>query len=275
MIELRHVTKAFNGRMAVDDISFNISEGQIFGFLGPSGSGKSTTINILTGQLTQDSGQAWVLGKDTRQIGSDDLLDIGIMSDTIGFYERLSIYKNLLFFAKFHHVSTDYLDQLLRRLDLFDDKNKKAIDLSTGMKQRLLLIQAVLHTPKLLFLDEPTSGLDPTLSREVHRLLLELKNKGVTIFLTTHDMTEATEICDEIALLYQGKIIEAGAPQAVIDKYSDKGKVVIRFENGKSITVPQEETAHYLAQHISSIHTSEATLASIFIQLTGEKFEND
>ncbi|MCJ1970630.1 ABC transporter ATP-binding protein [Lactococcus carnosus] len=275
MIELRHVTKAFNGRMAVDDISFTISEGQIFGFLGPSGSGKSTTINILTGQLTQDSGQAWVLGKDSRQIGSDDLLDIGIMSDTIGFYERLSIYKNLLFFAKFHHVSTDYLDQLLRRLDLFDDKNKKAIDLSTGMKQRLLLIQAVLHTPKLLFLDEPTSGLDPTLSREVHRLLLELKNKGVTIFLTTHDMTEATEICDEIALLYQGKIIEAGAPQAVIDKYSDKGKVVIRFENGKSITVPQEETANYLAQHISSIHTSEATLASIFIQLTGEKFEND
>ena len=275
MIELRHVTKAFNGRMAVDDISFNISQGQIFGFLGPSGSGKSTTINILTGQLTQDSGQAWVLGKDTRQIGSDDLLDIGIMSDTIGFYERLSIYKNLLFFAKFHHVSTDYLDQLLRRLDLFDDKNKKAIDLSTGMKQRLLLIQAVLHTPKLLFFDEPTSGLDPTLSREVHRLLLELKNKGVTIFLTTHDMTEATEICDEIALLYQGKIIEAGAPQAVIDKYSDKGKVVIRFENGKSITVPQEETANYLAQHISSIHTSEATLASIFIQLTGEKFEND
>ncbi|MCJ1987547.1 ABC transporter ATP-binding protein [Lactococcus carnosus] len=275
MIELRHVTKAFNGRMAVDDISFTISEGQIFGFLGPSGSGKSTTINILTGQLTQDSGQAWVLGKDSRQIGSDDLLDIGIMSDTIGFYERLSIYKNLLFFAKFYHVSTDYLDQLLRRLDLFDDKNKKAIDLSTGMKQRLLLIQAVLHTPKLLFLDEPTSGLDPTLSREVHRLLLELKNKGVTIFLTTHDMTEATEICDEIALLHQGKIIEAGAPQAVIDKYSDKGKVVIRFQNGKSITVPQEETANYLAQHISSIHTSEATLASIFIQLTGEKFEND
>ncbi|MCJ1989602.1 ABC transporter ATP-binding protein [Lactococcus piscium] len=275
MIELRHVTKAFNGRMAVEDISFTISQGQIFGFLGPSGSGKSTTINILTGQLTQDSGQAWVLGKDTRQIGSDDLLDIGIMSDTIGFYERLSIYKNLLFFAKFYHVSTDYLDQLLRRLDLFDDKNKKAIDLSTGMKQRLLLIQAVLHTPKLLFLDEPTSGLDPTLSREVHRLLLELKNKGVTIFLTTHDMTEATEICDEIALLHQGKIIEAGAPQAVIDKYSDKGKVVIRFQNGKSITVPQEETANYLAQHISSIHTSEATLASIFIQLTGEKFEND
>ena len=275
MIELKHVTKAFNSRMAVEDISFTISQGQIFGFLGPSGSGKSTTINILTGQLTQDSGQAWVFGKDTRQIGSDDLLDIGIMSDTIGFYERLSIYKNLLFFAKFHHVSTDYLDQLLRRLDLFDDKNKKAIDLSTGMKQRLLLIQAVLHTPKLLFLDEPTSGLDPTLSREVHRLLLELKNKGVTIFLTTHDMTEATEICDEIALLYQGKIIEAGAPQAVIDKYSDKGKVVIRFENGKSITVPQEETANYLAQHISSIHTSEATLASIFIQLTGEKFEND
>ncbi len=275
MMRFKNVTKSFSGRIAIDHISFAIPKGQIFGFLGPSGSGKTTTINILTGQLAQDSGEATILGKDTRELTADDLLNIGIMSDTIGVYERLSIYQNLLFFAKFHGISTDYLDHLLKALDLFDDKDKKALDLSTGMKQRLLLIQAVLHTPKLLFLDEPTSGMDPTLSQEVHRLLVSLKEKGVTIFLTTHDMQEATELCDEIALLYKGKIIEQGAPQDVIDKYSDKDKVVIRFQNGKSITVPKEETVNYLEQHILSIHTMEASLFSIFISLTGENFEHD
>lgn len=275
MMRFKNVTKSFSGRIAIDHISFAIPKGQIFGFLGPSGSGKTTTINILTGQLAQDSGEATILGKDTRELTADDLLNIGIMSDTIGVYERLSIYQNLLFFAKFHGISTDYLDHLLKALDLFDDKDKKALDLSTGMKQRLLLIQAVLHTPKLLFLDEPTSGMDPTLSQEVHRLLVSLKEKGVTIFLTTHDMQEATELCDEIALLYKGKIIEQGAPQDVIDKYSDKDKVVIRFQNGKSITVPKEETVNYLEQHILSIHTMEASLSSIFISLTGENFEHD
>ncbi|HCN74540.1 ABC transporter ATP-binding protein [Pseudolactococcus plantarum] len=275
MMRFKNVTKSFSGRIAIHHISFAIPKGQIFGFLGPSGSGKTTTINILTGQLAQDSGEATILGKDTRELTADDLLNIGIMSDTIGVYERLSIYQNLLFFAKFHGISTDYLDHLLKALDLFDDKDKKALDLSTGMKQRLLLIQAVLHTPKLLFLDEPTSGMDPTLSQEVHRLLVSLKEKGVTIFLTTHDMQEATELCDEIALLYKGKIIEQGAPQDVIDKYSDKDKVVIRFQNGKSITVPKEETVNYLEQHILSIHTMEASLFSIFISLTGENFEHD
>ena len=124
MIILKNIKKKFGNQIALDDISFSIEKGEIFGFLGPSGSGKSTTINLLTGQLKQDSGEAQVLGKDTNNISSDDLLNFGIMTDTIGFYERLSIYKNLLFFAKFHNVSVDYLDQLLKDLDLFKDKNK-------------------------------------------------------------------------------------------------------------------------------------------------------
>ena len=274
MIELKHVTKKFNGKVALSDISFSVSEGEIFGFLGPSGAGKTTTINILTGQLVQDSGQAFILGKDAKDISADDLLNIGFMSDTVGFYEKMSLYKNLEFFAKFHNVSTEVLDHLLRELDLYQDKDKKAENLSTGMKQRLFLIRAILHTPKILFLDEPTSGLDPTLSQKVHRILFSLKEKGVTIFLTTHDMNEATKICDNIALLYQGNIIEYGAPQSIIDKYSDENKVVIRFQNGKEITVPKEEVANYLGQYVVSIHTMESSLESIFIQLTGKAFKN-
>lgn len=273
MIELKHVTKKFNGKVALSDISFSVSEGEIFGFLGPSGAGKTTTINILTGQLVQDSGQAFILGKDAKDISADDLLNIGFMSDTVGFYEKMSLYKNLEFFAKFHNVSTEVLDHLLRELDLYQDKDKKAENLSTGMKQRLFLIRAILHTPKILFLDEPTSGLDPTLSQKVHRILFSLKEKGVTIFLTTHDMNEATKICDNIALLYQGNIIEYGAPQSIIDKYSDENKVVIRFQNGKEITVPKEEVANYLGEFITSIHSLETSLESIFIQLTGKKEE--
>ncbi len=275
MIELKHVTKKFNGKVALSDISFSVSEGEIFGFLGPSGAGKTTTINILTGQLVQDSGQAFILGKDAKDISADDLLNIGFMSDTVGFYEKMSLYKNLEFFAKFHNVSTEVLDHLLRELDLYQDKDKKAENLSTGMKQRLFLIRAILHTPKILFLDEPTSGLDPTLSQKVHRILFSLKDKGVTIFLTTHDMNEATKICDNIALLYQGNIIEYGAPQSIIDKYSDENKVVIRFQNGKEITVPKEEVANYLGQYVVSIHTMESSLESIFVQLTGKAFKNE
>ena len=274
MIELKHVTKKFNGKVALSDISFSVSEGEIFGFLGPSGAGKTTTINILTGQLVQDNGQAFILGKNAKDISADDLLNIGFMSDTVGFYEKMSLYKNLEFFARFHHVSTEVLDDLLKALDLYQDKDKKAENLSTGMKQRLFLIRAILHTPKILFLDEPTSGLDPTLSQKVHDILFDLKEKGVTIFLTTHDMNEATKICDNIALLYQGNIIEYGAPQAIIDKYSDENKVVIRFQNGKEITVPKEEVANYLGQYVVSIHTMESSLESIFIQLTGKAFKN-
>lgn len=137
------------------------------------------------------------------------------------------------------------------------------------------LIRAILHTPKILFLDEPTSGLDPTLSKKVHDILFALKEKGVTIFLTTHDMNEATKLCDNIALLYQGNIIEYGAPQSIIDKYSDENKVVIRFQNGKEITVSKEEVGNYLGQYVVSIHTMESSLESIFVQLTGKEFKNE
>lgn len=275
MIKFKNITKEFKEKKALSNVSFNVNEGDIFGFLGPSGSGKTTTINILTGQILQDSGQAFILGKNSTDISSDDLLSIGIMSDTVGFYEKMSLYKNLEFFAKFHNIPNEIIDDLLKKLDLFEDKEKKAENLSTGMKQRMLLIRAILHTPKILFLDEPTSGLDPTLSLKVHQILFHLKNKGVTIFLTTHDMNEATKLCDNIALLYQGEIIEYGAPKDIINKYADDNKVVITFQNGKEITIPKEETANYLGESITSIHSLETSLESIFIQLTGKRRKND
>ena len=270
-ILISNLTKKFKDKTALKEISFSISSGEIFGFLGPSGAGKTTTINILTGQLPPDGGEVKILGKDCIQLTSDDFLKLGIMSDNVGFYDRLSLYDNLLFFAKFHNVEIAYLDHLLKRLKLYDDRFNKAEKLSTGMKQRMLLIRAILHSPKVIFLDEPTSGMDPTLSQIVHELLLEIKNSGATIFLTTHNMDEATQLCDSIALLHEGKIVEQGSPREIIDKYSQTDKVKISYFDGREIIVPKEEAYKYLGENTKTINTLETSLESIFIQLTGDK----
>lgn len=270
-ILISNLTKKFKDKTALKEISFSISSGEIFGFLGPSGTGKTTTINILTGQLPPDGGEVKILGKDCIQLTSDDFLKLGIMSDNVGFYDRLSLYDNLLFFAKFHNVEIAYLDHLLKRLKLYDDRFNKAEKLSTGMKQRMLLIRAILHSPKVIFLDEPTSGMDPTLSQIVHELLLEIKNSGATIFLTTHNMDEATKLCDSIALLHEGKIVEQGSPREIIDKYSQTDKVKISYFDGREIIVPKEEAYKYLGENTKTINTLETSLESIFIQLTGDK----
>ena len=270
-ILISNLTKKFKDKTALKEISFSISSGEIFGFLGPSGAGKTTTINILTGQLPPDGGEVKILGKDCTQLTSDDFLKLGILSDNVGFYDRLSLYDNLLFFAKFHNVEISYLDHLLKRLKLYDDRFNKAEKLSTGMKQRMLLIRAILHSPKVIFLDEPTSGMDPTLSQIVHELLLEIKNSGATIFLTTHNMDEATKLCDSIALLHEGKIVEQGSPRKIIDKYSQTDKVKISYFDGREIIVPKEEAYKYLGENTKTINTLETSLESIFIQLTGDK----
>lgn len=270
-ILISNLTKKFKDKTALKEISFSISSGEIFGFLGPSGAGKTTTINILTGQLPPDEGEVKILGKDCAQLTSDDFLELGIISDNVGFYDRLSLYDNLLFFAKFHSVEIAYLDHLLKRLKLYDDRFNKAEKLSTGMKQRMLLIRAILHSPKVIFLDEPTSGMDPTLSQIVHELLLEIKNSGATIFLTTHNMDEATKLCDSIALLHEGKIVEQGSPREIIDKYSQTDKVKISYFDGREIIVPKEEAYKYLGENTKTINTLETSLESIFIQLTGDK----
>lgn len=270
-IVISNLRKNFKGKIALQDINLSINSGEIFGFLGPSGAGKTTTINILTGQLSPDEGTAKILGEDCTQLTSDKFLELGIMSDNVGFYDRLSLYDNLIFFAKFHNVEMSYLDSLLKRLKLYDDRFKKAEKLSTGMKQRMLLIRAILHSPQLIFLDEPTSGMDPTLSQVVHDLLLEIKEAGTTIFLTTHNMEEATKLCDSIALLHKGKIIESGSPHDIIDKYSQTDKVKVTYFDGKEIIVPKGEVSKYLGKNVKMINSLETNLESIFIQLTGER----
>lgn len=267
----KNIVKTFGTKNALNKINFEIKEGEIFGFLGPSGSGKTTMINILTGQLLQDGGNSQLLGKDSYSLNSTDLEKIGIVSDKSGFYEKLSLEKNLLLYAKLYGVNLNRVDELLNKVGLLESKSVLAEQLSTGMKQRMLLARALINQPKILFLDEPTSGLDPTTSKSIHELLVDLKENGTTIFLTTHDMNEATLLCDNLALLNKGKLIEQGNPADIIQKYNTNKRIKIIYKNREERIFDFSELTKLNIDDIISIHSCEPTLGEIFIELTGEK----
>ena len=267
----KNIVKTFGTKIALNKINFEIKEGEIFGFLGPSGSGKTTMINILTGQLVQDGGNSQLLGKDSYSLNSTDLEKIGIVSDKSGFYEKLSLEKNLLLYAKLYGVNLNRVDELLNKVGLLESKSILAEQLSTGMKQRMLLARALINQPKILFLDEPTSGLDPTTSKSIHELLVDLKGNGTTIFLTTHDMNEATLLCDNLALLNKGKLIEQGNPADIIQKYNTNKRIKIIYKNREERIFDFSELTKLNIDDIISIHSCEPTLEEIFIELTGEK----
>lgn len=271
MVVARKIVKTFGRKRALNSINFEIREGEIFGFLGPSGSGKTTMINILTGQLLPDSGITQLLGKDSQDLHPTDLEKIGIVSDQSGFYEKLSLEKNLLLYAKLYGVNLNRVDELLDKVGLLASKKVLAEQLSTGMKQRMLLARALINQPKILFLDEPTSGLDPTTSKSIHELLVQLKESGATIFLTTHDMNEATLLCDHLALLNKGKLIEQGSPADIIQKYNTNKRIKVIYNNRQERIFDFSELSTLATNDIISIHSCEPTLEEIFIRLTGEK----
>ena len=274
MIIVKNVTKKFGQKVALEEISFEVKKGEIFGFLGPSGSGKTTMIKILTGQLNADSGQTELLGKVSEKLTPADLEQIGLVSDTSGFYEKLSLYKNLQAYAKLYGKPNSRVDEVLKQVDLYDSKNLAAEKLSTGMKQRMFLARALINKPQVLFLDEPTSGLDPTTSKKIHELLLELKEAGTTIFLTTHDMNEATLLCDRLSLLNRAHLIEYGTPSSIIQKYNHEKKVQLTFLDETKTQITFEELGQTDLAQVVAIHSCEPTLEEIFIQLTGEKLND-
>ncbi|MDQ0362135.1 ABC transporter ATP-binding protein [Breznakia pachnodae] len=275
ILELNHIEKVFGSTTALKDISFSIKQGEIFGFLGPSGAGKTTTIKILTGQLNPTSGDAAVLGKDSKQIDEEIYEQIGIVTDTSGVYERLSVYDNLKVYADILSVDYKRIDDLLLRVGLEKQKKQKAGKLSKGQKQRLVLCRAILHSPKLLFLDEPTSGLDPTTANQIQNLFLELKEQGMSIFLTTHNMEEATKLCDAVALLDQGKVIEYGVPKDICLRHNDSKRYKLILSSQEELTMDhspqniQKIQELMMNNEVEAIHSCEPTLEDVFIKVTG------
>ena len=210
MIEMRHVHKSFGGHTVLDDVSFTVDDQRIFGLLGPSGAGKTTIINILTGQLKSDAG--------AHGMGAAPF-DVGLMLDEHGLYVRLTCKENLAVFATIYGLDKSASMEALRSVGLEEAANKPVRQLSSGMRQRLALARAILHHPKVLFLDEPTSGLDPSTARGIHQLILAQRDRGATIFLTTHNMDEAVDLCDEVALLNHGQIVEHGTPADICQRH--------------------------------------------------------
>ena len=272
VIKADNLGKSFGSFKAISSLTFEVNKGEILGFLGPSGSGNTTTINILTGQLTPDQGQSSILGKSSTNLNEEDLTNIGLITENSGYYEKLSLYDNLLFFAKLYDVPQGDLDDLMKRVGLYDRRKTLAEKLSTGMKQRMLLVRAIINKPQVLFLDEPTSGLDPSTSQSIHELIKELQAEGTTIFLTTHDMHEATILCDKIVLLNKGQIVEAGTPSDLIQKYNTDKRVKITYQSGKEDYLSFSELGQVSqTDDILTIHSCEPTLEDVFIQLTGGK----
>ena len=272
VIKADNLGKSFGSFKAIRSLTFDVNKGEILGFLGPSGSGKTTTINILTGQLTPDQGQSSILGKSSTNLNEEDLANIGLITENSGYYEKLSLYDNLLFFAKLYDVPQGDLDNLMKRVGLYDRRKSLAEKLSTGMKQRMLLVRAIINKPQVLFLDEPTSGLDPSTSQSIHELIKELQSEGTTIFLTTHDMHEATILCDKIVLLNKGQIVEAGTPSNLIQKYNTAKRVKITYQSGEENYLSFSELGQVSqTDDILTIHSCEPTLEDVFIQLTGGK----
>jgi ABC-2 type transport system ATP-binding protein len=274
---INQISKSFGQREVLKKISFTVTSGEIFGLLGPSGAGKTTLIKILTGQLSY-SGIAEIMGKSCNKLDRSIYADIGMVMDNSGIYERLSCYDNILLFARFNGIKKDEVAKILNRVGLTDRK-ASAGKLSKGMKQRLILARALLHHPKILFLDEPTSGLDPATASEIYKLLLELKKEGTTIFLTTHNMVEAHKLCDHIALLNDGSIVEFGIPGEICRKYNKDNTISILGRDGQTVTFinnpdyAKQIAAYFAKDNVESIHSSEPNLETVFMTLTGRELD--
>ena len=276
-ITVKDLSKAFDGKTVLDRIHLGISKGEIFGLIGPSGAGKTTLIRILTGQYLQDQGTAAINGIDTRELSGDDRKRFGITMDDFGVYERLSCYDNLKIFAGIYEVKKEMIDKVLAKVGLSDAAKTPAGKLSKGMTVRLKLARAFMTDPDVLFLDEPTSGLDPASARAVHRMIVSEKGRGKTVFLTTHTMTEAEKLCDHVAMLNEGKIVECGEPKEICRRYDHQRKLMIHLTDGRDMEIPHTKNSGRIIGDLMStgsvetVHTSEPDLETVFLELTGKE----
>jgi ABC-2 type transport system ATP-binding protein len=211
-IEVDNLTRDFNGLRAVNQLTFDVDLGEIFGFLGPNGAGKTTTIKMLTGQLRPTMGTAKVLGWDIVADREQFKPRIGVVFEHQNLYQRLSGYDNLRFIASLYGVEKTRIQEVLTQVGLAGCETESVKKYSNGMKQRLLIARALLHKPQVIFLDEPTKGLDPGIAREIRRIVISLSNQGIAIFLTTHYMEEADQLCQRVAIINRGLIIAMDAP---------------------------------------------------------------
>ncbi|SOE19685.1 fluoroquinolone transport system ATP-binding protein [Spirosomataceae bacterium TFI 002] len=265
---------------AITDLNFSIEKGEIFGFLGPSGSGKSTTQKILYKLLNGYDGKAIIDQKELHEWGKELYSKIGVSFELPNHYLKLTALENLKFFGQFYDNTLDASD-LLDKVGLGKDANKKVGDFSKGMKVRLNFVRSILHSPEILFLDEPTSGLDPVNAKIVKDLILDQKEAGKTVFITTHQMHDAEQLCDNVAFIVNGEIKAIDSPANLKLKHSSH-KVEVLFTDELKPKVFELEglgqNPLFLKElenkQIKTIHSKEASLDDVFIKVTGEKLNS-
>ncbi len=265
-------------KYAVKDVSFDVPKGEVFGFLGPSGAGKSTTQGVLTGLLQLQRGEATVAGYDLKHIKQEMFNKIGMSFEQSNVYSKLTAKENLKFYAQLFDVKTRDPQELINLVGLSGKEDIKAGEFSKGMKHRLTFARSMINNPEIWFLDEPTTGLDPAIAANIKDIIREQNNKGVTVFLTTHNMYIADELCDRVAFIIDGEIKLIDSPKNLKLAYGEKVVDVEYVDNGErkketfSTVVKSDKNtlAGILdAKEIVTMHTKEATLEEIFIKVTG------
>jgi fluoroquinolone transport system ATP-binding protein len=269
-------------KKAIDNVSFHIQKGEIFGFLGPNGAGKSTTQKVIIGLLKGYNGTVKLLGKNLKNWKNDLYEHIGVCFEFPNHYQKLTALENLRLFSSFYRNNSTDLLALLAMVDLEKDANQRVGSFSKGMKTKLNFARALLNNPQMLFLDEPTTGLDPVSARQIKNIIHEKKKQGATIFLTTHNMADADELCDRVGFMVDGRLVLIENPK---DLKLEHGKKIVRVEYlHQGEIVSEEFTLADLGSNatfikllnsgkVQTIHTQEATLDDVFIKVTGRQLK--
>jgi len=267
-----------NKENTINGIDFEIEDGEIYGFLGPSASGKTTTQKILIKLLKDFEGDIEYYGKPLASYRDDFYEDIGVSFEMPISFSKLTALENLEFFKKLYKKTVD-VEPLLKRLGLWEDRDKKAGEYSKGMKIRLNFVRALINNPKMLFLDEPTNGLDPANARIMKDMIREFREQGGTVFLTSHIMSDVDELCDRVAFIADGKLREVDSPRNLKIKYGKRLVKVEYREEGQLVTrefsMEEIKTQAFFdllkEKDIETLHSGETTLEEIFIKVTGVK----
>ncbi len=247
-IRVNELTKYYGDFLAVDSISFMVERGGFFGFLGPNGAGKTTTLRILTGLLPPDGGEAEIMGYNIQHQSSRAKENMGIVPETSNTYLDLTAWENLMLMGRMYGMDREAISsratRLLKIFELYDHRDQKTMEFSKGMRQRIVLCSALLHDPSLLFLDEPTSGLDVKSTRLIREILVQLNSEGKTIFLMTHNIEEASRLCNRVAIINEGQIAAIDTPQNLRQTIQKTRSLAVTYD--ENVTKKELEWLHQL-----------------------------
>lgn len=284
MIDIKNLNFTYqkSNKHAVKDITFSINKGEVFGFLGPSGAGKTTTQRLIIGLLKGYSGCIRIMGKERKDWDKSFFEHIGVAFDFPNLYLKLTAWENMKLISSYYQNQPKDLSALFNQVGLLKDKDQKVESFSKGMKMRLNFIRSIMHNPRVMFFDEPTSGLDPVNAKIIKDTILSMKAQGKTIFLTTHNMTVAEQLCDRVAFINEGAISTIDSPKNLM-LANGKAVVDVAYQQGDSVaceTFPLENIGSNMrfqeiisSKKILTMHSQEATLEDVFIKFTGRALQ--